>query len=664
MSIVVAEQRLLARHGSPFALLGWVTAAGGIWYLFPQTGAWPLLIGLLPWLVRLVTTGHTGRRTPLDLPLLIFLVTAVVSLWAAYDPDGSRAVFGKLVGRRKLWGLMLSVLLFYALAEFRTPLQRSWLLFLLTGFGAAVALWFIATNDWDTNPALWDPISQIGRAIQSALPYLPGDRLNPNVAGGFIALALPTGVELMIGFGRRRHAVRDRVTQPARYTRWAEAAYGAISISVMGLGLLLSSSRGAWLGVVAMLCLAAGWSLTGKVHTRVPRLIVFAVLVVAGSLVAVLALVGIPVLRSLVLESEVLANRVNIYYQAAHLVRDYLFTGCGLGNFPFVHSTYVLLIHVPEIVFAHSTPLDVAVEQGMLGAVALVGVWIGAAWIGMRQLVRSDEVPIGLTAGLLSLVVIAVHGTFDSTIYGSRALLLFWMPGGLIVAASPARGDAGAEEATGAAEATHYPSYGPRTSRARSRWLAVGVTLVVLLVLFATLWRPLLASWHANLGAVRQTRIELRTYDYRHFDNPTLDQVRQRQDLSPAVRSFERAIALDPGQVTARTRLAQIALARAEYEEALQHALAPWQAGYRDRVTRLVLSDALVARGDVEQAAALVRGLERAQERLQGQAYARYQKSGDWQRAAYALRALLVLDPDNERVRQAAEAAAAQARDE
>jgi thioredoxin-like negative regulator of GroEL len=167
------------------------------------------------------------------------------------------------------------------------------------------------------------------------------------------------------------------------------------------------------------------------------------------------------------------------------------------------------------------------------------------------------------------------------------------------------------------------------------------------LLLLGLFGRTLAAAWYADLGAVTQTLVELPPYDYNHFDDPTLDQIRQREDLSAAETYFDRALALDPGQVTARTRLAHIALARGEYETALAHTQAAWDAGHRDRVTRLLLGDALAAQGQVEGAAAVVQGLEWAESRLNGQAWYRYWVSEDWQRAAYALRAVLLLDPQD-----------------
>ena len=188
---------------------------------------------------------------------------------------------------------------------------------------------------------------------------------------------------------------------------------------------------------------------------------------------------------------------------------------------------------------------------------------------------------------------------------------------------------------------------------------AIGLGVLVLLVFCG---HPLAAAWYANLGAVGQTLVELQAYDHEHFDNPTLDQVRQREDLAEAESYFGRALALDPGQATARTRLAEIALGRGEYDAALKHGQAAWGAGHRDRVTRLLLGDALVAQGRVEEATRVVRGLERAELRLGGQAWYRYSLNEDWQRAAYAWQAVLALDPEDvhaeEGLRRAEERAA------
>jgi hypothetical protein len=75
---------------------------------------------------------------------------------------------------------------------------------------------------------------------------------------------------------------------------------------------------------------------------------------------------------------------------------------------------------------------------------------------------------------------------------------------------------------------------------------------------------------------------------------------------------------------------------------------AAWDDGHRDEVTRLLLGDALLATGQVEDAVETVRGLTWAEMRIGGQAWYRYWVNGDYRRAADAWGAALLLDPENE----------------
>ena len=706
----------------PLARLAWVAAAGAGWYVRPDLGPWLAAAAALPWLLHALRSGQLWHPTPFDAPLLLFLVTAAASLAAAYDPRGAHPVFPAPMGWGKFWGLALALLIFNATAALESDVQRRTLVRILACFGAAVAVYFMLTNDWNALPGSDTAvppafIPQLGRRIQAPFPTLPGHRLNRNVAGSLTALTLPMALALLApAVGRRR-------------ARLSWTILGLALSAIIGLGVLLSHSRGAWLAASAVLALSAAWTLAGALLRPRWRVIGFLALVLIPTLAGVLAVATLPVLRARLLQSGAgLSNRPAIFYQGLLLVRDYPFTGFGLGQFPVVHSTYAELIHVPVLVFAHATPLDVALEQGLPAALALLGVWAGAAWIGWRAL-GSGRPRAGLAAGLLSLAVLAIHGTVDSTIYGSRALLLLWLPVGLIVAAArqprsrrspgtephvrqpgsnappdplgplsatgpgisapmpkrpptPGPGPSSREPrespapapgprpgspcplgppASPPAPAAGDPAVAPQQARTpvpgpsaidfrgssaaapppatRRRWwarAAAAVAATLALVLGALFWRPLAAAWHANLGAVHQTRVELRAYDWHHFDNPTLAEVRAAEDLSAAIDHFQRALAFDPGQPTARTRLSQIAHARRAYDDALAHAQAAWDAGHRDRITRLVLGDALVAHGRVDDAVAVIQGLDRAAMRLSGQAFYHYQRHGDHERAAWA----------------------------
>ena len=111
---------------------------------------------------------------------------------------------------------------------------------------------------------------------------------------------------------------------------------------------------------------------------------------------------------------------------------------------------------------------------------------------------------------------------------------------------------------------------------------------------------------------------------------------------------YERFQGVDPGHAQAQTRLAQIDLSRGDYARALDHADAAWAAGHQDARTRLTLGDALVAEGRVDEGAEIVRGLPRAEARLETWGYYRHTLNGEYRRAADAFRAVVLLNPDNE----------------
>ena len=600
-------------------------AAWGLWYQNPSAG-WPVAVALAPLGLRILTGRMPVRRTPLDLPLGVFLLTAGVGVWAAYDRTGTRVIFPESipVGWPALCGLVLAALAFYALAAMETKAQHRWALALWASFGAAIALWFAAANDWTANPAKWAAITRLGQAVQAWLPGVVDPGLNSNDAARIAATLLPMGLGLAAeAFGRERGR------------RWPWVIWGLATATIMAFVLILTTSRGAWMGVGGGLALAAAWWLAGRLSRGQRRLQVFLGLVGLGALTGIALVALFPPLRVALQESQAVANRLGLFAEGALLVRDYPFTGVGLGEFALVHSTYALMIHVPIIPHAHSLLLDIAVAQGVLGALAAVGLLGGAAWVGLRALDRAMAPPPALAAGLLSLTFMVIADLVDDSFYSTFGVLLLWVPAGMVIAGW--RG---------------MPA-GPRpATRSRARgWRILGLAAAMGLGLLGLFWRrPVGAAWYANLGAVHQTWAELSAYDYDHFDNPTLDQIRQQVDLSTAERFFAQALALNPGQVTARTRLAEIALGRGQYDRALTHAQAAWDAGHRDRVTRLLLGDALVAAGDVAAGVKVVRGLKWAEGRLDGQAWYRYWMGKDYYRAADAWRAVAELNPQNDRV--------------
>jgi O-antigen ligase len=590
----------------PYVDLALVAVAGGVWYAFPQAGAWPLILALAPWAGRYLQVRRLTRRTPFDLPLAIFVLTAGLGVWAAYDRQAAWPKFWLIVG---------GVLLFYALVN-AEPIgaARVWFLAL---FGAAVAVYFLATDDWDAYPAKIDAFTRLGRALQAPLPVLPGHRLNPNVAGGIMAMMLPFSGWVTVQTWRVR-----RPWTPARGLASIASAASLASLALTAFGLLLTTSRGAWLALAAALLLTGLWFASGLLSrgSSEGRTWVFpallALMLAAALAVGIAWPGGIPGLISAIAGPNTGLDRMQLLRNTFNLVRDYPIVGAGLGGFQMLYSTYVLLIHVGYAVHSHNLYLHVAVEQGLPALLALV--WMGLLFAAavLRGLFRSSSRlgSAALGAAALSLVILLFHGLVDDVPYGSRAVLLLFVPLAFAV-----------------------PSPQPRPLPARRR--AVGLVPIALLLLMAAalIWqRPLLSLGYSNLGAVHQSQAELSVYSWPEW--PIQDAVRRAIDLRQPMSEFERALDLDPANATANRRLGMIELSLGEYEDALQHLEAAASAEPASETTRQLLGEALLVNGRLAEGKALWATVGNEQGQLAARTFW-YQHIGDAERAAWVQQA-------------------------
>lgn len=239
----------------------------------------------------------------------------------------------------------------------------------------------------------------------------------PNPFGGYLAMTLP--VALALALWRR-----PWVGRPSRLTLLAFAATG-----ICGVALLMSLSRGAWLGVIVGLA-ALFWA-------RVRR----GGLVIAVGLAAVIVLFGLDAAH--VVPATVSARLAQIvqyfglfdasrvvptpqnwaivermaHWQAAwnmYLARPIL--GVGPGHYALAYPDYrVNDFWIYPLGHAHNVYLNIMAETGFLGIAAYLAQFV--AWLAVilagRERARSP-IDRALAAGILaSFVAVAVHNGFD-----------------------------------------------------------------------------------------------------------------------------------------------------------------------------------------------------------------------------------------------------------
>jgi len=597
----------------------WYTQGGATWHV----GAWPLILLAIPLLSRLVTRSLALRPTVFDVLLWAFLASAAMGVWAAYNPGPAWDKFWLIVG---------AVGLYYALARQPDSEHLYIALAILGLLGIGLSFYFFMANDWTT--AAWvehtakaPMLVAWGERISAWLPALPKQDITPDILGGILAVLVPVYVALV---------VFRRVAR-----RWLSVVW-MVGLAVVGMAWLVSTSRGAWFAVLGVAGIWTVWHLSGwwigRRKMQAERTWTARWLTLAGFLLIGLASMAAALFMARSGRLPVLngwMDRLVLWRDGWLLARDYVFTGVGLGMFPMQYSIYTLLIHVIYLPQAYNVILDLLINQGLAGLVTYALLVSVAAVSGLRRLHHATgQAAWIIETGLASLGVIVVSGLLSDAVYGSRGILLLFVPFGLVMTA----GGQSSEVRSQSPEARGWGSVvGGR--------LAAGVAFMALVVAVVIWQRPIAAAWYADLGALEQSRVELSAYDPDHFDNPTLDQVRQRANLDRAIALLERAVQIDPANPTARQRLAAIELSRGQYASALYEIQAAWDAGYHDEVTRKLLGDAYVANGRVQEAAQLVQGLSWADGRLAGQAWYRYEVNHDYQRAAEAWAAVVLLKP-------------------
>jgi hypothetical protein len=573
-----------------FALadLGCVMASAVWWLSQPMIGGWPLFVALLPWMARLTAGQFPFRRTPLDWFMALFLLSAGVGVWVAYDREGAWI---------KFWVLVSATLFYFAMSA--QPRTNIWLIVrLMGGIGVGMAGYFLLTNDWRGQPVKFEIIQRIGLWWMSVRPAVPAPPIHPNDVAYLIVMMTP-----FVAAGVLR-AKRD-------HDRIGLGVAGA-ALCLVVISLLLTLSRGGWVALGSALGIWLLWRLSNRVAVRSgqPPSLIFALLLfflAAGASAGVAwATPGGPgMLFSRLLSPVNGVSRLDLQLGTLPLVNDFLFTGGGLRAFPGLYSRYMLVIPDFFLVYSHNLFLDIVLEQGILGLLAFLGIMIGSVWqlIGRSGLVRPNVAYADVLrwATASSWIAIAVHGLVDDTLYGDQSTpILFWLAG-LCVALTQV------EERHQIAAREGARSF--RWSGGKLAGVAALAFVAFGLVGFRQIW---LSSWYANQGAVEMARVELAGWPEMARWQTDYDLA----ELAPAEVLFKQSLQLDPSNVTANYRLGLIAAKGGNETEAIARWAQANQTTPNHRGIRKVLGYAYVWQGQFDRAAGLLDGIAEAKSEM------------------------------------------------
>ena len=350
-------------------------------------------------------TGSMGRR------LLVFLAIAVVATGFSPVPRealrgllklvlylGVWALAARLLAQcRRWWNPVLAGLLLGGLAEAVLALRQ------LQGGAIALATWSDEAS------------------ILLNTERLYGSLGNPNLLGGYLVPIVPLAI------GAALH-----------WRSWPSRLLAAVTAALAGTALVLTYSRGAWLGLAAGLaCFALLWGWFALPRLQGRRQAVFCGLLLAA-LIGAVAMSGlleplqVRLLSALAGRGDSSVNfRINVWMAAWQMLRDYVWTGIGPGQDAFNRVYPLYQQPMFNALSAYSMPLELAVELGIAGLLAGIAIFWHALHQGLRQLkvVVATTKERGWTqiGAMAAVVGLGAHGLVDTIFLRPEVQLVWWL---------------------------------------------------------------------------------------------------------------------------------------------------------------------------------------------------------------------------------------------
>jgi hypothetical protein len=545
------------------------------WMLIPRFGIGFSLIALLPWVLRLLAGYFPFQRTPFDWLIAIFLITAWVGYWAAYD---------KTAAWIKVWLLVSAVLLYYAISA--QPKQNfGFLSFLSFCFALTVAIYFFLSYDFTGGGGLatwW--MNHRPQVNGPAIP--PGHTSGILVISGIFAFywvwtiskkssgSAAAVIQLFLIFGTAMIVLVSALTISRRFE--------LIGMGVIGLWIL--------------------WRISTLAPSHAQLRIAFPILV----LMYVTALIIVGYLG----QAQAAAgpapgvygtnSRTELFGRSVYLLLDYPITGAGLGSFPGVYSQYVLVIPFFYFTNSYNLFLDVAIEQGLIAGSISIILYVGTLLLVAKTLVNAptNELRLMRWLVLFALIVTIVHGIFYDYLYNGNGTVLLFYPLGMAMIGA-------VNQSNPTSRAFQLP-----TVVSRSQRIIIGTLFAVIVALTLNLNR-IISFWYANVGAVQMSQVELKDFPTGQW---ATSEVVPRLDLAYA--TLHSALQYDSRNQTANYRLGLISMLQQDFRTAAANLEAAYQEAPNHRGIIKSLGYCYVWLGDMDKARLLLKQIPEAQHEM------------------------------------------------
>ena len=362
------------------------------------------------WFLRFTARLDARRPAPLLWLILPFLTILLYSTLAA------RSLIAALPELVK-WAEVAVV--YWLGAQLISPRHRLPLLLTLLTAGSIEALIGIRQFVFQIGPEAY----LLGRFLRAY-----GTFGQPNPYAGYLGLLLPVGVSLSLWalgavFSNQYSIISVQWMRSRRWARVGLMLVIAGMTGVIGLGIIVSWSRGAWLGVMAstatVLALSSVWGLGLLLALAAGLVMLWPVLPAsitarfadAARLFGTWDVRGVPVTDA----NFAILERVAHWQAAWEMFADHFWLGVGVGNWDVVYPDYAIGIWKAPLGHAHNVLFHFAAVAGVFGALSYLWLWLGSLWTAFRASLRRSGLDKAIAIGVTGMWVhLSVHNQFDN----------------------------------------------------------------------------------------------------------------------------------------------------------------------------------------------------------------------------------------------------------
>jgi len=369
------------------------------------------LIALSAFLIEKCLTGTwEWIRTPLDKPILALLILCLIS------------AFFSMHHQTSLWAMIMLinyVVIFYLVVHtVRTRSQLRQLVYLIIGVATFLAV-FGLFKRFGTNPFPWWDYGDI-KYIPDALSSTFGNR---NHLAGYMEMAIPLILGLfLLGYRTGKVLILSYITL------------------LLLAALILSLSRGGWIGTLIGLSFMAVALLTSRYFQRKNFLIVLISGLLALTLIVLATTPVIERIRTFEQKADIphVRSRVIRWGGVVDMIQNHPLIGAGPGTFATIFTQHQPPGSSPRSFYAHNDYLHFISEVGISLIAIMIWMIVALYRKGFSKLKNPSRLVRGVAVGALSgITAILIHSISDFNLHIPANALLFVVLSAIVVAPLP-----------------------------------------------------------------------------------------------------------------------------------------------------------------------------------------------------------------------------------